>query len=148
MNGTAGGRESNFVARERERIYCSVGAISLADGLQPRCLETSNGAADRLRFCYWRIDPKRRLLAEFGCLFVLFCFGALWGLRSRSLQRVGALRGGCAWACLAVPPARHCARQSVRGCRPALRRVVGPAGAAPSLGGTGPVFRPETPMQL
>ena len=39
-----------------ERMYCSVGANSLAVGLQPRCLspEISNGAADRLQFCFCR----------------------------------------------------------------------------------------------
>ena len=46
---------------------------------------------------------------------------------------MGAARGDC----LAVPPARPCARLSVWGCRLALRRVVGPADA-PQIGGRRP----------
>ena len=67
--------------------------------------------------------------------------GYLWGSWSRSAQRA-AREGaacGCAGACLAVPPARPCARQSA-----CVRTLEARGGwwvrpALPKSGGAGPV---------
>ena len=90
---------------------------------------------EALAFCVW------------GICFVLF-----WGPLGLVAAQC-AVCEGAAWVavcgdCLAVPPARPCARLSVWGCRLALR-VVGPAVSAQILGGRAgrSDLRPTPPFQ-
>ena len=58
--------------RARENISLTRSQFSRSRLAASLLISVSNEVADRLQFCYWRIDPRLRLLAS--CVWGLFCF--------------------------------------------------------------------------
>ena len=133
-------REQFRCTRARENKLPS-GSNSLTAGLQPSCLfakQLGCRAAATLLPLEDQTPTEALAFCVWGICFVLF-----WGPLGLVAAQC-AVCEGAAWVavcgdCLAVPPARPCARLSVWGCRLALRCVVGLADAPRISGGAGPV---------